>query len=104
MAVILMNNHNDIIVDPISLRRTGAVITDAVFSVTLFDPDGNPVSGATALTTAYESDTKANTVLLPGSVTLTEGSGYTIDANGTGAYANAINIEEAPAVVVKRRG
>lgn len=101
-GILFIDNHMDFVIDPITLRAGGPPIEDAVFSVTLYDPDGNPVSGATALNTAFEEETSSNVALIPGTITVTAGPGYTIDASGTGAYLNAINIRDYPVVVQER--
>lgn len=107
MALILLTtNDNTFRISPVRRESDNVIETDVVFSVTLKDTNGDPVSGVSALSTAYRTNKKDNAVVFSGDDVdgLAEGSGYTIEAAATGDYADKITFEEIPVIAQKRRG
>jgi hypothetical protein len=87
MAQILVDNDNNITLQAYTLAATGAAVTDALPSATLYLDDGTgrlptgPLSltsmpGAANIPMAYYSQTGIYAGLLPGTVLLTPGSWY----------------------------
>ena len=102
--VLYADNDTDIVISPVLCRATGQVETGVVFSCTLYDPNDDPVSGGVGLLTSFEPATQCNTVTIPGSLGLTPGSGYSLNAAATGPYAGRINFQDVPVNVRSRNG
>jgi hypothetical protein len=95
-------NWNDVGVSPITARSTGQIVTNCVFSVTLNDPNGNPIAGATAMTTTYNPTLQDNMVTCQADLSA-YGTGCTMTAVATGSYAGAIKFTNSPINVVLRQ-
>jgi hypothetical protein len=96
------NNYNDLGVGPVIARETGQPVTNCVFSVTVYDPNGNPISGATALSTAYNSTLGDNMVTCQEDFAAL-GAGCSMTACATGSYAGAIKFTNSPVTIVLRQ-
>lgn len=100
--VFYPNNDNTFRISPVRPETGAPIETSVIFSVTLKDPDGNPVSGATALLTAYRPIQKDNAVVIPGTIAVAVGTGYLIQAAALGGFAQKITFEDVPVIVDKR--
>ena len=96
------NNYNDVGVTPVVARSTGQPVTNIVFSVTIYDPNGNPISGATGLTTTYSPTMQDNMVTCTENLTA-YGPGCTMTAAAIGDYAGAIKFTNSPINIVLRQ-
>jgi hypothetical protein len=53
MASLYLENDNDIVIKGMRTVRTGAAITDATWVATVYDANGNAISGATNISLTY---------------------------------------------------
>lgn len=75
---LIQGSTNDVYLRNYNVRRTGAAITDATLSATIYDQKGNPVSGASGLALAYDSSNHEYYVSVPASAGLIAGSRYRV--------------------------
>lgn len=94
------NNYNTFRVSPVVSESDGTIQTTVVFSVTVYDSTGSPVSGATAMSTAFRATKQDNAVVCTNN--FAAGS-FTIDAAATGPFAGMIKFTAAPLNCVLRQ-
>lgn len=72
---------NDVYLRGYNVRRTGAAITDATATATIYDANDRAVSGATGLSVSYDSTNHEYYVAIPASAGLIAGSRYRVRVN-----------------------
>lgn len=99
------DNDVDFYTPRLSWSSTGAAITNASLTLTIKDPNGSNVSGATSLALTHVGNGSYR-VTVPSSVSLTVSPSYTVTISGTAVDGSSVShaylIDTAPLNVQKR--